>query len=150
MKAFNTLNGRFEVDYDTRKKLKDMEMALNYLDGGRTDGRDMNEWLNHYQSIDQTKKCELKYFYVTFYKKGTCHVEFKDEELLKKLNIFGSQQKGWLPQGYGKKKYSEFEKEEKEVVDTFEGEISYNETLNKQDFFIYNPKHSVLGIGMTA
>lgn len=151
MKAFDPLfNNRFRVDYDTRCKLRDIEKALNYLDGGRTDGRDMEMWLNHYEKIGQTKKCELKYFYVTFYKKGTCHIEFKDEELLKKLNIFGSQQKGWLPQGYGKKTYEEFDNEEKEVVEAFEGRSSYEKTLRQQDYFIYNPKNSILGIEMSA
>lgn len=148
--SFDSIFRRFKINYESRKKLRDIEMALNYLDGGRTDGRDLEHWLNHYEEIGQTKKCELKYFYVTFYKKGTCHIEFKDEELLKKLNIFGSQQKGWLPQGYGKKKYDEFNETEKEVVESFEGKRNYEKTLAQRDYFIYNPKNSVLGIEMSA
>lgn len=150
MNAFCQWTGKFDISYDTKKKLLDIEKALNYLDGGRTDGRDMEMWLCHYQKEGITKKLELKYFYVTFYKKGTCHIEFKDEELLKKLNIFGSQQKGWLPPGYGKCTYSEMTDEEKAVVDEFEGKDSYENTLKDKDFFIYNPKNSIISIEMSA
>ena len=151
MNAFSNYNGEFQPDYSLKQKLYDIEKALNYLDNGRTDGRNLEMFLEEARKNGQTKKIELKYFYVTFYKKGTCHIEFKDEELLKKLNIFGSQQKGWLPPGYGKKKYKEFEEDERKVVDEFEGgEFSYEKTLKEADFFIYNPQNSIVGIEMSA
>jgi len=150
MNAFSSYGGEFQPDYYLKQKLYDIEKALNYLDNGRTDGRDLEMFLEDARKRGQTKKIELKYFFVTFYKKGTCHIEFKDEELLKKLNIFGSKQKGWLPPGYGKKKYKEFDEEEKQVVDEFEGgEINYEKTLKEADYFIYNP-HSIIGIEMSA
>lgn len=82
-----------------KSQLADIEKALSYLDGGLTDGRDMELWLRHAAETGQTQKIQLKYFYVTFYKKGTCHIEFINEDLLKKLNIFGSQQKNCCRQG---------------------------------------------------
>ena len=36
-----------------------------------------------------------------FSKKGTCHITFTDTKLLDKLNVYGSQKKGWLPPGFG-------------------------------------------------
>ena len=90
-----------------------------------------------------TKKITCKYFNVTFYKKGTMHIEFTNEELLKKLNIFGSQQKKWLPPAYGKKTYAEMDEMERAVVDEFEGEVSYKKTLENADYYLYNPEHSV-------
>lgn len=140
MNAFSSWSGSFDPGYEVKKKLCDIEKALNYLDGGLTDGRDLDECLRAAVKSGQTKKIELKYFYVTFYKKGTCHIEFKNEELLKKLNIFGGQQKRWLPPAYGRKKYNEMTTEEKEVVDSFEGETTYNEVMCNTEYYIYNPQ----------
>lgn len=140
MNAFSQWDGSFQPNYEVKKKLSDIEKALNYLDGGLTDARDLDECLRAAVKSGQTKKIELKYFYVTFYKKGTCHIEFKNEELLKKLNIFGGQQKRWLPPAYGRKKYNEMTTEEKEVVDSFEGETTYNEVMCNTEYYIYNPQ----------
>lgn len=125
-----------------------MEMERLYLDGGLTDAKDIELSLRDVKEIGQTRKIQLKYFYVTFYKKGTCHIEFINEGLLKKLNIFGSQQKKWLPPGYGKRRYEEMQPEEKEVIDEFEGKEKYEETLKKQDYFIYNPMNSIQSLEM--
>lgn len=141
--AFSKYSGRFDPDYYVKQKLGDIEKALNYLDGGLTECRDMEMWLNYAAQIGQTKKIELKYFYVTFYKKGTCHLEFKNEELLKKLNIFGAQNKRWLPPAYGKKTYKEMDAEERAVVDSFEGEAAYSKTLANADYYIYNPQSAI-------
>ena len=143
MNAFSSWSKEFQPDYTIERKLADIEKALNYLDGGLTECRDLCTWLKHAQETGQTKKIRLKYFYVTFYKKGTCHIEFTNEELLKKLNIFGSQKKGWLPPGYGKKSYQQMDPEEKAVIDSFEGEESYKKTLAKAKYFIYEPKDSI-------
>lgn len=129
--------------YELTEKLADIEKALNYLDGGLTECRNMHSWLQHAKDTGQTKKIPLKYFTVTFYKKGTCHIEFTNEELLKKLNIFGCQQKGWLPPGYGKKTYQQMEPEERAVVDEFEGKDSYAQTVARAEYFIYDPGTSV-------
>ena len=129
--------------YEISSKLADIEKALNYLDGGMTESRDMERVLREAGETGQTKKIQLKYFYVTFYKKGTCHIEFTNEELLKKLNIFGSQQKRWLPPGYGKKSYTEMDAEERAIIDEFEGEKSYQETVANAKYFIYEPNSSL-------
>ena len=39
--------------------------------------------------------------------------------------------KNWLPHEYGQKKYSAMSSEEKEVIDSFEGEKSYTDNLGK-------------------
>lgn len=143
MNAFSSWSGRFEPNYEVKSKLMDIEKALNYLDGGLTECHDMDMWLNHAAKTGQTKKIRLKYFYVTFYKKGTCHIEFHNEELLKKLNIFGSQQKKWLPPGYGKKSYSQMDEAEKAVVDSFEGKNAYEQVFANAGYYIYEPKTSL-------
>ena len=73
---------------------------------------------------------------MTFYQKGTCHLGFKDLDLLRKFNVFGSSKKGWLPPDYGKKKYSDMTREEKKVVDEFQGEKEYNKILSDSDYYL--------------
>lgn len=116
-------------------ELSDIEKALNYLDCGLTDNMNLEASLDLAFTFGQTKNIKLKYFDVTFYKKGTCHIVFTNEELLKKLNIFGSQRKAWLPPSYMKKHYSEMSKEEKKVIDEFEGKESYENVLSNADYY---------------
>lgn len=127
-------------------KLSDIEKAFNYLDGGLTESIDLIAALKKAEDEGQSVKIPLKYFTVTFYKKGTCHIEFTNEELLKKFNIFGSQRKGWLPPSYGKKRYQEMEPEEKAVIDEFEGETEYNKVIGNTQYYICNTD-SLLMIG---
>ena len=150
MNAFSSWSGRFEPDYHVSGKLADIEKALNYLDGGLTDGANLFQELRVAEKTEQTKNIHLKYFDVTFYKKGTCHITFTNEELLKKLNIFGSQQKRWLPPAYGKKTYEEMDAEERAVVEEFEGEAAYGQTLAHADYFIYDPKTSLPALDTVA
>jgi hypothetical protein len=72
---------------------------------------------------------------VTFYKKGTCHIEFTNLDLLAKFNLFASQRKGWLPPSYGKKTYNDMTREEKAVVDDFEGQQEYNKVMQNKDYY---------------
>ncbi|MCY8944185.1 DUF4942 domain-containing protein [Bacillus atrophaeus] len=122
--------------YKVIEKLKDIEKVFNYLDNGLTEDIDIDETLKLAKHYGESRKIELKYFYVTFYKKGTCHIEFKDMEILKKFNIFGSQKKKWLPPSYGKVKYQDMTAEEKDVVNDFEGAQSYSETVNNTSYYI--------------
>lgn len=139
LNAFDNYFKEFRpTNYYTIRKLADIEKALNYLDGGLTVNRDMCIWLKNAEQIGQTKKIHLKYFDVTFYKKGTCHIEFTNLELLKKLNIFGSQRKGWLPPGYGKVKYSEMDQEAKAVINEFEGEEEYSKTVHNSSYYLFD------------
>lgn len=136
MNAWNGYTGRFSpTDYRLLEKFEDIEHALNYL-SGKTSSSDLRYILNRAEKEGQTRKVQLKYFTVTFYKKGTCHLEFTDLELLKKLNIFGSQRKGWLPPAYGKKSYKDLTPEEKTVIDDFEGRASYEDTYANADKYL--------------
>ena len=56
--------------------------------------------------------------------------------MLKKLNLYGSQKKGWLPPSYGKKAYKNMTDEEKAVIDGFQGEKAYNEVMAKSNYYL--------------
>ena len=118
--------------------LSDIEKALNYLDNGETQGFNLHEELEYARKIGKMRNIRLKYFDVTFYKKGTCHITFRNERLLKKLNIFGSQRKGWLPKGYARKRYEEFDAEEQAVIESFEGRESYADSLKDSQYYLFD------------
>ena len=130
-------------DHEVRSKLSDIEKVLNYLDNGETEETDLWDRLYIAQCRKQTRNISLKYFDVTFYKKGTCHITFTNERLLKKLNIFGSQRKGWLPYGYARKRYEELNSDEQAVIESFEGRESYNETVMESQYYLFDAGRSV-------
>lgn len=139
LRAYNEFWGRYEPsDYKIVNKLQDMEKCFNYLDGGLTEAVDLEESLKFAEEYGETKDIQLKYFTVTFYKKGTCHITFNNDELLKKFNIFGSQHKGWLPPSYGKKVYKDMTTEEKAVVNEFEGEKEYSKVISNKEYYIFD------------
>ena len=151
MNAWGRYNGSYDpASYEIIEKLADIEKALDYLSGSSGNERSIHETLHEAKKIGQTKKIPLKYFTVTFYKKGTCHIEFTNLELLKKLNIFGSQQKGWLPPAYGKKSYFDMDEEEKKVIDEFEGVESYVETMTNSDYYLYAASDSIKCLEMAS
>ena len=139
LNGYDTFWGKYNPShYQTVGKLEDIEKSLSYLDNGLTEIVDIEEALKFAEEYGETKNIVLKYFEVTFYKKGTCHIKFTNEELLAKFNIFGSQKKGWLPPSYGKKKYNEMDNEEKAVIDEFEGEKEYTKVMSNPDYYIFN------------
>ena len=124
-------------------ELSDIEKALNYLDNGETGEVDIASVMEEAEKTHNLKNIQLKYFTVTLYKKGTCHLTFTNERLLKKLNIFGSQRKGWLPKGYARRKYEEMSEEEQLVIESFEGRESYNSSLNEAAYYLFDAGHSM-------
>lgn len=147
-KVIIPLNGYYDLSYswggfrptrsDVVRKLQDIEKCFNYLDGGLTEAVDLEESLKFAEEYGETKNIQLKYFTVTFYKKGTCHITFNNDELLKKFNIFGSQHKGWLPPSYGKKAYKDMTAEEKAVVNEFEGEKEYSKVISNKEYYLFD------------
>ena len=124
-------------EYEARKVLEDIERILNFLDGGMTEEVDSWNTLKvYFESYNITKKIPLKYFTVTFYKKGTVHIEFACPKLIERFNIYAAQNKAWLPPNYGRVKYKNMTAEEKAVVDSFQGEAAYNEVLAKADYYL--------------
>lgn len=110
-------------DYENQfySTLEDLEKVLSYLNG---DELDVNDLLYRMQRADrngQTKNIDCRYFTVTVYKKGTMHITFKNKALLDRYNIICGKNRNWLPPFYGQKPYSEMDKDERSVVDSFNG-----------------------------
>jgi hypothetical protein len=139
LNGYNTFWGKYEpTQWAVKDKLADIEKVMNYLDQGKTEELDLHQALKMAEHYGETKKIETKFYFVTFFKKGTAHLEFKNEDILGKFNIFGSQKRNWLPPSYGKVKYSDMTMEEKQVINDFEGEQSYNKVMKNKSYFILN------------
>lgn len=149
----HTYNGDgWNFPYKGRDILEELEKIFTYLDAEKRDGEPIYPILS--KAFGRWKytgeRLHFKYFDVEFKKKGTLHLWFNDLELLKKFNIFGANKKGWLPNDYGKKSYSEMNEEEKEVVNSFEGKKEYEDTMRNSSYYLGNTTQNLLGIGMNT
>lgn len=132
-----------------RQNLSDMTKVFNYLAVDRAaprllSGVENRIWSDGYRPGEVL---DLRYFEVKFFKKGTCHIKFLDKDLLDKFNIFGSQRKGWLPPSYGKRNYEEMDREERSVVDDFQGKDAYEQVMKKPEFYLVEDALALLGDG---
>ena len=154
-KVIMPVNGMFgsyswnKNNFDIRRAyevLSDIEKSLNYLDGGMTEDVRLDFILQRAEQEKKTKNIHCKYFAVDFFKKGTMHIKFYPEsmKLVDRFNIYASQKKGWLPPSYGQKSYSKMTQEEKDVIDSFQGEESYNEVMSHQEYYLVDVKNSIL------
>lgn len=135
----------WHLDYWTAvQKVTDMSKTLNYLAKGVSGLEDMDILANTIKSNfdrNNAKNIETEHFILTFYKKGTCHIKFRNQDLLDKFNLFASQRKGWLPPSYGKKAYSEMNTEEQAIVKEFSGnEQNYNKIYENQCAYLVEQK----------
>lgn len=142
-------------EYKARDYLMDLERVLTYLDNGRTDGLTCDKVIRDAFSTGATEryhgqKIHCKYFDLEFKKKGTVHIFFTNDEVLKKFNIFGGRKKNWLPPSYGKTAYADLGKDEQAVVDAFEGKKSYEDTVRNARFYLPACSLAMLGSASVA
>lgn len=137
--AYTTISphGCFEV-------LSDLEKALNYLDNRETSDIDMMTQLEAAKIADRNRNISCKYFSVTFFKKGTCHIKFHDRKIVDRLNIYVGRNKAWLPPSYGKVRYDEMDEESRRVVDEFQGREAYDAIMANVDDYLIDVKDTLL------
>ena len=134
--AYDSWSKRFRA-YNVYSKFADIEKVFDFLDSGRTDWPgSLGDAMRLAEATENTRNIDTKYFTVTFFKKGTAHLVFKDMELLEKFNLFAGQKKGWLPPCYGKKHYSDMTEEERQVIDSFQGRDRYEHILAHADYYL--------------
>ena len=150
LRAYSDTWRSFKYGYDVYEELLDVEKVFSYLAGCAGSDKSLYRILQLAERNGVSKNIETRYFMLTFYKKGTCHITFKDEELLKRFNIFGSRKKGWLPPSYGKKRYQDMEPEERAVIDAFEGKASYEKVYAERDRYLYECDCALLCDGALA
>lgn len=123
--------------------LDDLEKALDYLDKGETPATDLSRMLQYAADSGRTT-VSCKYFAVTFYKKGTCHIKFHDQKIVDRLNIYVGRQRAWLPPTYGSVHYDQMDEESKRVVDEFQGREKYEAVINYPNDYIIETKAAPL------
>ncbi|MCK2000780.1 DUF4942 domain-containing protein [[Brevibacterium] frigoritolerans] len=161
LNAYSNYEKKFDCDYNVIDKLTDIEKSISYLDRGIFDHKELKETLVNAVKMEKVTekkqtKIPLKYFKVTFYKKGTCHIEFIDQDLLAKFNLYGSRKKGWLPPSYASKNYDDMTQEEKVVIDNYQGKADYEKVMANKAYYLYDQflldemnKNSLLYLGET-
>ena len=132
-------SGEWKMHYDAYSKLRDIDVVMNYFDG-----------MNYYYSIAQALESNFArrissninstYFTITAYKKGTIHLTFNDEGILRRFNVAACRGKGWLPCDYGSKAFNKLPTDERVVVNSFEGAISYQSHINQPIFANVKPR----------
>lgn len=129
------------------KILDDLEKCLAFLQIGESEldyAVDLSNHLKVCQERQETRKLQFRFFDVDIFKKGTMHIKFRDEELLKRFNIYGCQHKGWLPPSYGRKSYTEMNAEEQRIIDEYEGEEEYTKVYNNRANYIVSTERTML------
>ena len=134
-----------------RDFLTEVEKVFVYLDASRTEGDSVEQIILNKYGYGSSKTyagedLSFKYFDVEVKKKGTIHIKWKCDELIKKLTIIGCKAHGTLPNDYGTKKYKDLDKEHKDVVDSFESEKEYGDTVDNVKF--YTEASSMVLLGM--
>lgn len=145
--AFDSWSGKID-EWHCVSKMNDIEKVFNYLDGGASIGQDCTDAIKIAASAGITRNIRCKYFTVTFYKKGTCHIVFQNLDVLAKFNIFAAKNKNWLPPAYGKKRYKDMDAEEKAVIDSFQGEEAYEQVMSRADYFLETGTRQFAGMLM--
>ncbi len=127
--------------YDAWHVLQDLAKALDYIASPAHSAidthQDMQSQIERNFREGIASNIVTKYFILSFFKKGTCHIVFRDEELLEKFNIYIGKQKAWLPPNYGRKAYKDLDDEERAIADSFSGgEDGYNKIYENQEEFL--------------
>ena len=142
MPFYTGWSGIYSLSWEQEKFFDDMDLVMGYLDGGSTpkqkkivSGEDVEEKsepstgkvVKYYlQDLKITRDIDTKYFKVSVFKKGTMHITFKDEDLLRRFNIHVGKKRNFLPMDYSNKPYEDLTPAEKEMVKEFDGgEKSY-------------------------
>lgn len=124
--------------WKSEEKLDEIEKILIFLNGGFT-AEHRVDWIIRGLSGSKSyngEKIHCAFFDIEFKKKGTIHLWFTNEELLKKWNIFAGKKKNFLPNDYGTKQYSDMTDEEQNIVKAFEGEKSYEDTVVNAGYYL--------------
>ena len=125
---FTGWRGEWSLRYEKQQFLHDIDRVMSYFDGGRTSYVSIVSAIEQAFKQGQNRKILSSYFEISCFKKGTIHLKFRDEGILRRFNVFACKQKGWLPPVYGTTPVNEMNAEEREVVKEFDGKLE-NYTL---------------------
>ena len=119
--------GRLNMVYRSESILDDLELVARYF-SAKVHGNELAyDACKKALTQGESTKIDTGMFLITLYKKGTAHIEWKDEDALRWFNIEAGKIKKFLPMDYAEKSYESMDTQEKEVVKGFEGKAKYKE-----------------------
>ncbi|WP_187632200.1 class I SAM-dependent methyltransferase [Hymenobacter lutimineralis] len=117
-----TYGSRFKMNYHLHSEYSDIDKVMCYLTGENHDTCYTIEQAlktrfdrlgKVYPGEQFENECESQFFNLRFFKKGTLHIEFKEELLWQEFNLRACAGKQWLPEpemkAYQQRKRSPFE-----------------------------------------
>lgn len=134
-------NNKFSIAYEHENMLYDLFTAIGYIAQKNITHSEIRNIIETCVRENQRKNVDFPYLTLSFYKKGTCHIKFKDKKILEKLNRIGANKRGWLPPSYGKKAYSDMTEEEQACINEFEGKQTYEDAYYNNDLNYINDKN---------
>lgn len=120
-----TKKWRTWIDHSTARKIDDIDKVMDYF-SAETETVKISDAITSNLQNGTTRGFESTHFSITVYKKGTLHLQFKNDKTLAAFNRMASLGKGWLPSSYGKKGFDDMSQEDQNIVKAFEGEKSYS------------------------
>ncbi|WP_188055617.1 class I SAM-dependent methyltransferase [Oryzomonas rubra] len=118
----------WDLNYGAADFLDDIDKVMNYFDGG-VPYHPMSDAIKNAFSRGESSGIQSTYFRITCHKKGTVHLTFRDDDILRRFNVVACRGKGWLPGDFGARPYRQLTVPERAVVDSFEGEKAYDANL---------------------
>lgn len=96
----------FKISYSKSSEYSDIDKVMNYITGFNYEKSETIESalerkfeiLGKVYSGTFDNTCESRFFNIKFFKKGTIHLEFKDERLWQEFNMRACAGKNWLPE----------------------------------------------------
>lgn len=145
--GYDTFWKKFRYSYNVSSTISDIDHAFDYLAGCPGASSNSAQALASAETNGQSKAIRTKYMSLTFYKKGTMHVEFTDLDVLKCLNIFAGRYYNMLPPRYGKVHFDEMTPEEQAVVKEFDGSREeYEKVYEERDYYLLDISPSMLSL----
>ena len=120
----NEWSKKWKLDCMVERILTDIDKVMNYFDG-LANFHSIFAALEGAFEAGKSKKILSTYFTLTAYKKGTLHLTFNDDDILRRFNVVACKRKKWLPENYGEKGFNELETSEQTTIESFEGKESY-------------------------
>lgn len=124
---------RFKISYNKQSEYSDIDKVLCYISGVDYNRcYTISRALEHrFYSLGKVgtgsfdNYCTSDFFQIKFFKKGTIHLEFKDEKLWHEFNMRACAGKNWLPEMDKK----EWEKSKQKATSKTENPDLFNSTL---------------------
>lgn len=135
----------FYISLDPMKDIRDIVLTFSYFSStwhGKTDeiindimkkgNIELEKQKDIYVKWNESNAVEIitDFIDIKFYKKCTAHFKIKDDDAVRRFNIYYAVNNGLLFKDYGFKEYDDCNEEEKEIINSFENKNTYIKNIN--------------------